>query len=302
MSTILITGAGGFLGRHTIKPLLQKGYKVIAVGRNPVQLEEDVEFVEVDLMDRPAIGRVLAEKKPENLLHLAWYLEPGKYAHSFLNKAWVESSLEILRQFSLNGGQRAVLAGTCFEYGFDDGPLDENDGPLKPNTYYGECKNELREKALALASSLNLSLAWGRIFYLYGPHEYESRLVASVITKLLKKEPAPCSEGYQTREFLHIQDVADAFCTLLESEITGPVNITTGKGHTIREIVTSIANITGVTELVDFGAFKTRPGDPQEVVGVPGKIQQLEWNPNFDLESGLRQTIDWWRREIHQGS
>ena len=301
MKTVLVTGAAGFIGRHTLTPLLDFGYKVITTGRSTLPVDSRVEHHCADLLDKNQIATLIKETRPEELLHLAWYLEPGKYLHSFLNDAWLAASRELLKQFGLHGGKRAVLAGTCFEYQFQDSLLDELESPVDGNSHYGECKNALRIEAEKLSNDFQFSLAWARIFYLYGPHEYENRLVASVINSLIKSKEAPCSEGTQIRDYLHVQDVADGLSHILQSNITGPVNVTDGVGHTIRQIVETIADLTGRPELVKFGAFQPRPGDPDLVVGAPGKILTTPWKPSFDLTSGLRATIEWWK-QAHQGN
>ena len=95
MKTVLVTGAAGFIGRHTLTPLLDSGYKVITTGRSTLPVDSRVEHHCADLLDKNQIATLIKETRPEELLHLAWYLEPGKYLHSFLNDAWLAASRQL---------------------------------------------------------------------------------------------------------------------------------------------------------------------------------------------------------------
>lgn len=296
---VLVTGGTGFIGRHTLAPLIEKGYEVHATGRKQIDAPAAVTLHSVDLLDHNAQCALFDEVKPDYLLHFAWYVEPGKYVSSFINYAWQAATLHMLDQFKSTGGQRAVLAGTCFEYEFGEALLREDDSPATANTLYGQVKNALRQEVAAWSRNNDLPCAWGRIFYLYGPHEYEKRLVAAVINNLLLNQAAPCSEGNQIRDFMHVQDVANAFVAVLESEITGTINIASGVDDTIRDVVNMIGEFTGNTDQLDFGAFQPRPGDPESVLGDVTKLREtVGWSPNYDLRSGIEHTVTWWREQL----
>src|SRR6202790_4494362 len=105
----------------------------------------------------------------------------------------------------------------------------ENSTPLLPTTLYGTSKHALERMLHSSSQQMGFSSAWGRIFFLYGPHEEPSRLVAYVVQSLLRAEPALCSDGNQVLDFVHVEDVASAFVALLESKVEGPVNIASGR-------------------------------------------------------------------------
>jgi nucleoside-diphosphate-sugar epimerase len=143
---------------------------------------------------------------------------------------------------------------------------------------------------------LGVSSAWGRIFFLYGAHEHPQRLVSSVVNHLLKGERAPCSHGMQLRDFLYVQDVADAFVALLGSEVRGAVNIASGQAVTLKEVVGKIADTLEGNTLVDFGAVPVSPTEPPLLVAEVKRLSgEVGWQPKFTLDEGLEQTIEWWR-------
>jgi nucleoside-diphosphate-sugar epimerase len=253
-----------------------------------------------DLLDREQTSALMKAVAPTHLLHLAWYAEPGKYWHSEENLRWVEASLQLLRAFASNGGERAVLAGSCAEYDWSgagwNGVCSEDGTPLRPATLYGTCKLCLGAIGSSWAAGRSLSLATGRIFFAYGPAEDPRRLVSSVARALVKGEPAPCSEGSQRRDFLHTSDVAAAFVALLNSDATGAVNIGSGAATTIRDVVSLIAAAAGRPELVRFGELPTRPDEPPVVEADVRRLRnEVGWSPSLSLEQGIQQVVDWWK-------
>ncbi len=293
MKRVLVTGATGFVGRNSLEPLAALGFEVHATHSKGTPSGSAM-WHRVDLMDRGAVGRLLDAVEPTHWLHFAWYAEHGQFWKSPQNLPWVEATLFLLREFAGRGGQRAVLAGSCAEYDWRYGLCSEPTTPTEAATLYGTCKSALRTIAEAYAAGAGLSLAWGRIFFLHGPHEDERRLVPSVIRSLQRGEPVRCSHGRQYRDFLHVADCASAFAHLLDSEVTGAVNIASGQPVTIGTIVRTLAALIpgGASIPIEFGAFPTPPDDPPLLVADVRRLtQEVGWTPRFDLPTGLIQTI-----------
>ena len=160
---------------------------------------------------------------------------PGQYWISSENLRWVQASLDLVRAFGEHGGQRAVLAGTCAEYNWDYGYCTESITPLAPRTLYGACKHGLHSIAAAYAAQINLSLAWGRIFFPYGSYEHPARLPPGY-SRLLNGQPAACTPGEQIRDFLHVEDVAAAFVAILESDISGAIDVASGEPVAVKDL------------------------------------------------------------------
>jgi nucleoside-diphosphate-sugar epimerase len=295
MQRVLITGATGFIGRPCLASLRERAEEVHAVARNANDLPPGVATHCVDLLDPSQTAALMAEVKPTHLLHLAWITTPKVYWTSPENLRWVEASLALLRAFADNGGRRVVMAGSCAEYDWSGGHCDEKT-PLQPATLYGACKNAMRSILDAFARQVGISAAWGRVFFLYGPHEHPGRLVFSVIRQLLAGQPAPCSPGLQQRDFLHVADVAAAFVSLLASEVTGAVNIASGQTVAVRDVVKKIAEEIGRPDLLRLGALPTAEGEPLVLSASVQRLQkEVGWVPRFSLEEGLAQTIAWHR-------
>ena len=298
MKRVLVTGANGWIGRHVIKTLMEKNYEVHAVSRSKVENGSlKCKWYEADLLQVQETRNLIQTVKPTHLLHLAWESTPGQYWGSLNNYLWVQASMELIYHFVKYGGKRAVLAGTCAEYDWKYGYLSEDMTPCSNKTPYAATKNAVQSLIHSFSETVGLSSAWGRIFFLYGPKEHPTRLVSSVITSLLKNREALCTHGEQYRDFLHVQDVADAFVALLESNIQGRVNIASGHSIQVKELIDKIANKLGKPELIKLGAIPFSEQEPL-FIGANTKLlrEEVKWSPKFDLDTGIDQTISWWEK------
>lgn len=316
MKRVLVTGARGFIGQHVLRSLQDRGgYEIHATTSQSTNSRALPDASSshanenalsccwhlIGLLDEAQI-RVLMEKvQPEFLLHLAWDTRPGLYWNSSDNFAWVRASLKLLEDFADVGGRRAVVAGTCAEYDWNYGYCSEAVTPCEPKTAYGVCKHALRLMLETQARQSGLSLAWGRIFFLYGPGEHPQKLVASIINAVLRDEPALCSHGEQIRDFLHAVDVARAFVALLESEVSGVVNVASGQPVALRDIALAVGEKIGRPDLVHLGARPTAADEPPLLVADVRRLRnEMGWSPRFDLNDGLEHAINWWKQQLQQ--
>jgi nucleoside-diphosphate-sugar epimerase len=236
---------------------------------------------------------VVRRVEASHLMHLAWFVAPGRWASDPENLQWVGASIDLMRSFHANGGVRMVTSGSGLQYDWSYGYCSEERTPRNPHTLYGACKNAFEDVAAAFGRGHRLQSASARIFFVYGPHEHPDRLVASVIRSLLAGEPARCSHGRQIRDYLFADDVADALVALLESDFVGPVNVASGEAVTLRDIVARIGRLIGRPDLIRLGAIAAAPTDtPLVVADVSRLTNVVKWRPRFDLESGLTRTIE----------
>jgi nucleoside-diphosphate-sugar epimerase len=204
--------------------------------------------------------------------------------------------MELLRAFAKYGGRRSVMAGTCAEYDWNYGICSESSTPLAPRTIYGECKHSLQKMADAFSREAALSSAWGRIFFLFGPHEHPDRLVSSVIRSLLLGEVARCTTGEQERDFLYVERAASAFVALLESAVEGPVNIASGRAISVKELVTKIGERIGRGDLIRYGDRTTPANDPPRLLADVTRLrEEVGWRVANSLDADLEAAIAWWK-------
>lgn len=296
MRRVLITGASGFIGRASIGPLVDREFEVHAVtAREPRDPDPRAVWHRHDLLSPGAPERVVGEIRPTHLLHFAWYAVPGKYWTAPENAQWAAASEALVRAFARSGGERCVGAGTCAEYDWSGGHCDERTTPLAPATLYGASKHAVHRAFEEIAGD-RLSSAWGRIFFLYGPHEDPSRLVPSVILSLLQGREALCTAGTQVRDFMHVDDVGDAFAALLASDVKGGVNIASGRAVPLADVIGTIASQLHAADRVRLGARPIPAGEPPSITAAVARLRdEVKWNAARDLDRGLAQTIAWWR-------
>ena len=296
MKRVLVTGARGFIGRRCLPRLAAAGYEIHAVTRQPDPGSgRDIVWHRLDLFDAPEVRALVRKVLPSHLLHLAWVTEPGQYWTSPDNPRWLAASLDLLHAFHEAGGVRVVMAGSCAEYDWKFGVCSETSTPLASATLYGASKHALSAKLESFSAQTGLSAAWGRIFFPYGPGEHPSKLIPSVINALLAGRPAPCSSGEQQRDFLHVDDVAGAFAALLDSAVTGAVNIGSGKATAVKVVVRAIADLLERPDLIQLGALPATTEPPLVVAEIRRLREEVGWQNGISLDSGLRSTIKWWK-------
>ena len=116
-----------------------------------------------------------------------------------------------------------------------------------------------------------------------------------MIRNLLAEAPAPCSHGEQIRDYLHVQDAADALVALVDSDVQGAVNIGSGRPIALKRLVGAIGDKVGRPDLIQLGAIPARANDaPLVVADVTRLTTELEWAPRYSLDDGLEDTIAWW--------
>lgn len=298
MKKILVSGANGFLGKNTLPFLLEAGYEVHAVSTGTHD-SRAVTWHRLDLFDAPAVRRLLDEVRPEALLHLAWITTPGEYLESPENLTWVAASLNLCRAFYENGGRRAVFSGTCFEYDLRrPGPFRE-DAPCSPSSLYGRCKLSLGEIIKDYCTARHLSYAWGRLFYLFGPYERESRVVPYVITSVLRGAPALCTAGNAKRDYLYAEDAARAFVHLVGTQSDGVFNIGSGKAVPLKRLLRLAAVGARGPRLLRLGAVPSREGETPEIAADVGKLSATGFSPMSGLDAGMCKTVEYWKGRQH---
>lgn len=295
---VLVTGASGFVGRHVVHALLARGFEVHAVIRRPVpDAPAAVVPHSADLLDPASAAALIMDVQPSHLLHLAWTVTPGQFWRTPENLDWVAASLLLYRAFVRAGGRRVLVTGTCAEYDWSHDTMDEATTPCRPATLYGAAKDGLHRILAATARQDGVSLAWSRLFFLYGPYEAPTRLVPDVTLSLLRGQPAQCGDGAALRDFMAVEDVAGALATVLDSSHVGPINIASGRCVPIRDVILTVADLLGRRDLVRLGTLPPALGNPAKLAAVTTTLHTLGFRSTRTLEDGLAETVAWWHAQ-----
>ena len=277
------------------------------VTHRPSAEHGDERWHEIDVLDASEMQALIDRVGPTHLLHLAWCTGHGTFWEDPANEQWAVATLAIAEAFRAAGGERFVLAGSCTQYEWTDealapdGVAREHSTPMRPATAYGRAKQHTMDRLGTFGAASGLAVATGLVFFPYGPHEKEGRLIPSVTRALFAGEPARITSGTQIRDFVHVNDCAGALAALTASAVEGPVNIGSGEGVTVGEVARSIARMLDREDLLEIGALPDRPGEPSRLVADMTRLRdEVGFVAQVDLESGLRSTVDWWRQRTRR--
>jgi nucleoside-diphosphate-sugar epimerase len=298
---ILVTGASGYIGRQVLRCCAVGGIDVHATARTPPRTSGGAMWIAADLLDADERRRLIGAVRPTHLLHLAWTTAHGAYWTSPQNIDWLAATLDLARVFGQAGGRRLVGAGTCMEHTIGAGGALGNGPAPERRPLYSVTKYACRLVLGQLAHDLGLGFAWARVFFSYGEHEHPARLLPSVINKILAGKAAGCTSGTQLRDFMHVRDVGAALAALLVSECEGGVDIGTGNGVRIADVVRLVGVLMDRPDLIRLGALPGRPGEPAEMLADGARLRdEVGFVPRYSLEQGLRETIAWWERGLER--
>lgn len=305
---VLVTGAAGFIGARVVRALVARGCKVVAMvrpGSNSVRLEDlrgKVEMCHADFHMRESVAQVLDAMRPDVLIHAAWHAEPGSYLDNPGNVDDLQASLELFNLASAHGCRRVLGIGTCLEYDTEHGYLSE-EVELAPRSLYASTKAALYLAASAWATATGVSFAWARLFYQFGPGEDARRLIPSVIQALLLGQSVGTTNGVQVRDYLHVDDVAEALAQLALSAVRGPVNIGSGVPITVRDLVELVERETGRVGLVLYGDLASPSNEPRFLCANASRLQnEVGWRASRTVRQGIAETIAWWESRCPEGT
>jgi nucleoside-diphosphate-sugar epimerase len=286
MKRVLVTGAAGYVGRWTLKHLRDAAFELHGVARN-ARDDPGVTWHRADLLAGGGAALIDAVR-PTHLLHLAWTTEHGKFWSDPANETWLGASLDLADSFARAGGRRMITIGTCAEYRWTDAALSEQ-SVCEPATPYGRAKLALYERVGALAARYGVAHAHARIFFSYGPGEQPGRLVPSVARALRAGESVEIANGAAVRDFIDVRELGRGIAALAASDATGPVNVASGEGVTLRAVAETLARLTGT----DPALLRFAEGGAADriVADVTRLTREVGFRNVVSLEAGLAHAL-----------
>jgi nucleoside-diphosphate-sugar epimerase len=264
----LVTGGSGFVGRQCLQGVIARAdgeiHAVSRSGQGP--FEDCITWHAADLRDPDACRTLIARIRPSHLLHGAWIAAPGIYAQSPDNSLWLTAGKALLDAFGRAGGEHFTGIGTSAEYGASDGPCHPENTPILPVSAYGRAKAAMAEAAHAAGLSYGFGTAWGRLFLPYGPHDAAARLIPSLLAAFEERRRVPMSDGLQVRDFIFMPDAGPVYAEVMVTRATGPFNVGSGEGTSIRDAALLLARMFNAEDLLDFGALPRRTDEPAVLV------------------------------------
>lgn len=267
---ILVTGAGGYIGRHVVTALLEAGHEVSALDRHFDGVDARAQRVEVDLFSGDAdiydqMGR------PDVVLHMAWRDGFKHNAPSHLDD--FASHCHLIENLYAGGLKQLAVMGTMHEVGYWEGAIDEN-SPCAPASNYGIAKNALRQFALLAAKNNDAILQWIRAYYIVGDDKFGQSIFSKLLAAAEEGKPTfPFTTGKNKYDFISVDELARQIGAIVaQSEITGIINACTGQPVTLAERVESYIKENHLDISLEYGAFPDRPYDSPGVWGDASKV------------------------------
>ncbi|KPG84613.1 NAD-dependent epimerase/dehydratase family protein [Pseudomonas sp. RIT-PI-o] len=276
---VLVTGATGFVGRHLVAVLLERGCEIRAVARNPERARsmpwiDDVEFVSADI-HAVDLNVVALTEGIDALVHLAW---PGlpNYRALFHFEHNLMADYRFIKRAVEAGVQQVLVTGTCFEYGMQSGPLSESTEP-RPSNPYGLAKHTLHLFLQNLQQERPFTLQWARLFYLHGEGQNPNSLLAALDRAIDSGEPTfNMSAGEQLRDFLAIETAASHLAAILhQRDFAGVVNCASGQPVSVRALVEQRLRERGAALDLNLGHYPYPTHEPMAFWAVVERLQQL---------------------------
>jgi len=311
---VLVTGGAGYIGSVTTELLLDAGHKVTVFDNlergHREAIDKRATFIKGDLRKQESIASAMAKVKPDAIMHFAAYaLVPESMEHPeiyFRNN--IVGCVNLSEAMVKVGVKRIVFSSTCATYGQPDRVPITEDMPQRPANPYGDSKLAF-EKILKWYEELGkMKPIYLRYFNACGAtekfgedHDPETHIIPIVIQAAMGKrdkvyifgDDYDTPDGTCLRDYIHIVDLAQAHILALTSEHTGPFNLGTGIGYSVKEVIETTRKVTG--RAIPAVVSPRRPGDPARLIAGADKAKQvLGWKPRFtDLETIVESAWKW---------
>ena len=269
-------GATGFIGRYVVAELLRRNHSVVAVARNTSQNLNDLHssesgfrFVELDLYSDESYDPQGLFGPANVVIDLVW---PGlpNYKDRFHFEVNQLRSYTMLKRFICNGYRNILVAGTCYEYGLQSGPITDLSVP-NPVVAYGAAKHGLHQWLRMLQNTKTFKLKWARLFYLHGQGQAPGSIIPQLLNSIKAKHKIfEMSAGEQLRDFLPVEQAAEYLVNLAQQyDLNGDFNVCSGTPISIRKLVEHFIQLHNAKIDLKLGHYSMPAHEPLAFWGVP---------------------------------
>ena len=287
---VLVTGATGFIGRNVIDALERRGVSYVALS-NTGHLENSCgKYCTLDLLSNNAPEKILS-LGGTHLIHIAWYADHKHFWTSPKNLDWASATLALVRAFALCG-RHITAIGTCAEYDWSQGLCIEDKTPLEPMTIYGKVKSATACLTKTVCATSGLSCCWARLFLPFGAGEHPDRFIPAVVDALSGRRPKFAVGNENWRDFLAVEDVADAIVDLTLAEHEGSINISSGVPRQIRDVVAEIGHLLGARDSALLDAPLSTGKESRWIIGDNARLRSTGWRPKASFSQRLAAYIE----------
>lgn len=321
---LLVTGGAGYVGSITVEALVAAGHEVLVIddlrSGHRAALHGEARFAHADIADESAVRAALRRHPCEALLHFAAASLVGdsmRDPHAYFRNN-VAGTLALLRAVSAEGIERVVFSSTAALYGTPERTPIPETAPLAPESVYGETKLQIERALQWLARTTSLASVSLRYFNAAGAsrergedHRPETHLIPIVLEAATGRrervqvfgDDYPTADGTAVRDYVHVQDLADAHVralTALEAGVAKAYNLGNGHGASVAEVIDAVREVSGVDVAAEV--VSRRAGDPPVLVADAALAQrELGWTPRRPALTDIVADAWRWHREHPRG-
>ncbi len=314
---ILVMGGAGYIGSHTTRHLLENGYEVVVADNlvygHKEAIDPRAEFHFADLLDKTSLKKLFMKYHFDTVLHFAAFAYVGESVQNpkkyYQNN--VTGTLNLLDAMLEHGVRQIVFSSTCAIYGEPEyTPLDE-EHPQLPINPYGRSKLMIEQIFGDFEQAYGLRHIALRYFNAAGcsfdgsigeSHSPETHLIPLVLKAIKGEQPSikvfgsdyDTRDGTCIRDYIHVEDLARAHRLAIEKlgQYNGCINLGTGKGTTVKEIISTAEKICG--KMCPVGYVSRRPGDPAKLFADNGRAKRvINWSPFYDINDIIATAWNW---------
>lgn len=274
---VLVTGANGYIGRHVVKALLDKGAHVVACDIVTADVDKRSECQNINLFDLPEGNIYERLGCPDVCLHMAW--RNGFVHNAPTHIGDLSAHYEFLTRMIDGGLKQLAVMGTMHEVGYWEGAIDENT-PCNPISMYGIAKDALRRAMILYCQQKECILQWLRCYYILGDDAKNHSIFAKICqAEADGKEKFPFTSGKTKYDFIDVAELADQLsAAVMQREVNGIINCCSGNPITLGERVEAFIKEHGFKIKLDYGVFPDRSYDSPIIYGDNTKIRQIITN------------------------
>lgn len=285
---ILLTGASGFVGAHLANQLHRAGHDLLLLSRAERQRSERMSWLRADFGEPTQYIAEAAEFAPEAVFHIAWEGIPD-FSETVSTRNVVASLRFLGAVGQLPSVRKVVGAGSCWEYGDTQGPVNEAANAY-PYNWFTWAKASVREYLVRLAQERGFDWYWPRIFFVYGPGQRAQSLIPSVAAALRQGSSPDVRAPLATNDFVYVADVAEGMARCLApSAPSGTYNLGSGQETRVLDVVRGIEAILHQADRLTTAISQTALAPPKRglVADVARSRVHLGWTAQTSLQRGL---------------
>ncbi|MDB0021078.1 NAD(P)-dependent oxidoreductase [Candidatus Pseudothioglobus singularis] len=291
---VVVTGASGFIGNPLIESLLIAGHDVLAISRKIPKNNNhsSITWLKANLSSPITYKDSIEEFCPEVVIHLAWQGIPDfSFEKSQLN---LKQSLAFLSFIaSIRSCKKLLIPGSCWEYSSSKGKCSVDD-PTLPTNDFTWAKHSLRLQAELICKNASISLAWFRVFYVYGPNQRDESLIPSILKNLKSGQLPNISTPQNSNDFIYVGDVVEAFIAAINIEFeSGIYNLGSGTSSSVIDICRYCEKIVLNSSLLSESLnqkSKAKSVDVNFWASISSTKNAFDWSPKTSLFSGILKT------------